>query len=94
VKLVPDHGVVATTVECPTCFAWVGWACGAAHCDGAHRMRIRRALHVLGRVERRAPIHAFGQPFFLDPREGHYYDAIPGYRSLFVRRVRETTRGC
>jgi len=27
-KLVPDPSAIATTVECPTCCAWVGWACG------------------------------------------------------------------
>lgn len=34
------EGVDATIVACPSCFAWVGWACGESHCEGYHRKRI------------------------------------------------------
>lgn len=36
-----------TSVECPTCFAWVGWACKGpeygAHCAGYHPARAKKA---------------------------------------------------
>jgi len=42
-KLVPSpEGIDATSVECPTCGAWVGWAC-LTHADGYHILRIRDA---------------------------------------------------
>ena len=48
------EGVDATSVECPTCDAWVGWGCSASlsapfyqpgecHADGYHRKRIALA---------------------------------------------------
>ena len=36
-------GVNPVVVVCPSCDAWVGWACGDAHCDGYHRSRIEAA---------------------------------------------------
>lgn len=37
----------ATDVECPTCYAWVGWACEGRnygyHAAGYHRSRQRAA---------------------------------------------------
>ncbi len=43
-KLYPQPvGVDPTEVECPTCAAWAGWACGGAHCEGYHRSRIEAA---------------------------------------------------
>lgn len=45
--IVTDHSVNATLVECPTCGAWVGWACEGAeygyHAAGYHARRIKLA---------------------------------------------------
>lgn len=41
--------IAATTVECPTCGAWIGWACEGAeygyHAAGYHPSRERAAEH-------------------------------------------------
>ena len=41
------YDMSATTVECPTCGAWVGWACEGRnygyHAAGYHRARIKFA---------------------------------------------------
>ena len=34
------------SVECPTCDAWIGWACGKSHVDPIHRARIVEVLKV------------------------------------------------
>lgn len=41
------HDARAVTVECPTCYAWVGWACQGRnygyHAAGYHRARLKLA---------------------------------------------------
>ena len=80
-------GMNATEAPCPACGAWQGWSCGPCHADGSHRQRVLAALSARGRTLRRVRNPAcIGEPFFLDLRLGSYFDAVPGYRSLFVQR--------
>jgi hypothetical protein len=49
--------VHATSVECPTCHAWVGWACEGSrygyHAAGYHRSRQRAAKQLAKPDERK-----------------------------------------
>lgn len=49
-KAIELPSVDATIVECPTCHAWVGWACEGRnygyHAAGYHRARERAAARV------------------------------------------------
>lgn len=80
------YGTNASAVRCHTCGAWEGWACGDAHCAGSHRQRILAALSAAGRTVRRARSPSTIGGFFLDLRDGTLWDAVPGYRGVFVRR--------
>ena len=82
------RGIIASHVECPTCHAWVGWGCdGQGHVE-VHRTRLRAELKRLGFIERRARVNA--AEFFYDLNERRYYDLVPGYRCLYVRRETAT----
>lgn len=44
---VAEDALDATVVECPSCHAWIGWACNGPnygyHAAGYHRSRVRAA---------------------------------------------------
>ena len=50
-----DEPFIATSIACPTCHAWVGWACKGTdygyHAAGYHPSREKTAAHLNGRCE-------------------------------------------
>lgn len=56
----------ATIVECPTCHAWVGWACNGTdygyHAAGYHRSRERAAEKAAASKEIDISTEAKGAP--------------------------------
>ena len=58
--------VDATDVECPTCYAWVGWACEGPnygyHAADYHRSRERAAEKVAASKEINISTEAKGAP--------------------------------
>jgi hypothetical protein len=90
-ELVEVHEVLGYSyqhVECPTCGAFPGWACGEDHVSGSHRARVLLALRRAGREVRVHRKYPAPMDFYQDLRDWSYWDRVPGYRGTYVRRLR------